>query len=132
MGVVTEIGNQISRGVQSVSNSMNAPDYYKWAVVPFFITFILVAVFLGRIIYKNFTSVTTCKEQKIVEEEDTVEKVCNTEAVTPMFRVLTIILIAVILSSIIGGAVYKTVLYIKNPKTAMAIETTRIVRNVFK
>lgn len=131
MGVVTEIGNQISRGVQGVSNSMNAPDYYKWAVLPFLITFVLVVVFLGRIIYKNFTSVTTCKEQK-VEEEDINERVCNTEAVTPMFRVLTIILIAVILSSIIGGVVYKTVLYIKNPKTAMAIETTRIVRNVFK
>lgn len=118
----------ISTGLNVVSNSIDAPDYYKWMILPFIITFIITIIFIGLPIYTKFTTLTVCEKDEVEEEE---KNNCSIVKVHVFYRILTIFIIALFLSGIISGISYKTVLYIKNPKLAMGIETTRIVKNVF-
>lgn len=124
-GFVKEIGNQVSRGVQGVSNSMNPPNYLYWSVIPFIIAFFVSSLLIGPFIYSYFTTVTHC------ESDGTRSKNCKEVKVSGYVRILIILIVAIIISSVVSAASYQTGLYIKNPKLAMGIETTRVVKNVF-
>ena len=133
MGFIKEIGDQFSRGVQGVSNSMNAPDVYKWQVLPFIITFITMILLAGPPTYIGLREVNNCKEKNKIEEEDNVNtyEQCESISVHPLLRLLIILVISLVVAGLVAMGTFRIGIYIKNPKLAMGIETTRIVKNVF-
>ena len=49
---VREVGNQVSRGFTAASNSMNAPNYVAWMVVPFIVTFMVFSIFVSPLLMR--------------------------------------------------------------------------------
>lgn len=132
MGWISEIGDNIGRGFQGVSDRMNAPDYYKWSVLPFMITFVVLVMLVGPFAYKGMKNLNVCTNQS--EERDgavTVVEVCKPTSVNPFFRIVIILFASSIIASIVSSITFQTGIYVKNPKMAMGIETTRIVKGVF-
>ena len=133
MGFIKEIGDQVSRGVRGVSNSMNAPDYYKWQVLPFIITFFTMILLAGPPTYIGLREVNNCKEKSVLEENNSVRTYehCELVSVHPLLRLLIILVISLVVAGLVAMGTFRIGIYVKNPKLAMGIETTRIVKNVF-
>tara|TARA_Y100000996_G_C22116348_1_gene476146 strand:+ start:84 stop:488 length:405 start_codon:yes stop_codon:yes gene_type:complete len=132
MGFIKEIGDQVSRGFRGVSNSMNAPDVYKWQVLPFIITFVTMILLAGPPTYIGLREVNNCKEKNRIEEGNvrTYEE-CELISVHPMLRLLIILVMSLVVAGLVAMGTFRIGIYVKNPKLAMGIETTRIVKNVF-
>jgi hypothetical protein len=128
MGFVKEVGDQISKGARGVSNSMIAPSYLYWWVIPFIVSFILIGMLIGPLILRKFTSVQVCKKEIINSVE---QNNCKKTKINIFIRLIVILVTLTIISLIISSLTYKIGIYVKNPKLAMGIETTKIFANIF-
>lgn len=125
--IVKEFGNQISRGVSAVTNSMNAPDYGTWMVLPFVVTFVVFSIFITPSLLR-INETTLCD----IDPETEKQTNCRKVKINVVLKVLLILLFTVIASGIIANVIYNVGIYIKNPKLAMGIETTRMINQAFK
>lgn len=116
---VNSVGNQVSRGVTYVSNNINAPNYITWSIIPGFIGFIFVALIASVITY-NIKTYRQCDKNK---------KNCEEKELSNLGRILIVIFVSIFSGLIISQMTYKLGVYIKNPKIAMGIETTRYVKD---
>ena len=123
---VKEVGNQVSRGVKAVTNSMNAPDYTTWMLIPFFVTFMVFSIFVSPLLMR-IKETTLCDIDPETEEK----KNCRKVKINTVLKVFLIIIFTLIVSFIIASIIYRVGVYIKNPKLAMGIETTRMINNAF-
>lgn len=123
---VREVGNQVSRGFKAVGRSMNAPDYTTWMVLPFLVTFMVFSIFVSPILMR-------IKETNLcdIDPETEEKKNCRKVKVNPVIKVILIILATLFVSYIVAKIIYQVGVYVKNPKLAMGVETTRIVKNIF-
>lgn len=123
---VREVGNQVSRGFTAASNSMNAPNYVAWMVLPFIVTFMVFSIFVSPLLMR-------IKETNVcdIDPETEEKKNCRKVKVNPVLKVFLIIIFTFIVSYIVASFFFQIGIYIKNPKLAMGIETTRMIKNVF-
>lgn len=123
---VREVGNQVSRGFTAASNSMNAPNYVSWMVIPFIVTFMVFSIFVSPLLMR-------IKETNVcdVDPETEEKKNCRKVKVNPVLKVFLIIIFTMIVSYIVASLMYRVGVYIKNPKLAMGIETTRAIKGIF-
>lgn len=128
MGWVTEVGNQVARGVNYGVSSFNAPNYFNWWILPFVITSVLVGI-LCVWGFWNMNTVRKC--DKIDPNRPEKEPACRDVPFQWWVRILLIILITSISASIVAAGVYKMAVYAHNPKMAAGIETTRYIRNAW-
>jgi len=124
MGIVNEIGDQVSRGVKGISDNIDPPNYVTWVIIPFVFSYIIFSMLIGPLIFKNFTSTTMCEKK-----ENNKNETCKKVTVSKVFRIFIIFIIVTIISVLIATTFYKIGLYIKNPKLAMGIETTKLVKD---
>ena len=123
---VREVGNQVSRGFTAASNSMNAPNYVSWMVIPFIVTFMVFSIFVSPLLMR-IKETTVCDIDPETEEK----KNCRKVKVNTVLKVFLIIIFTMIVSYIVASFIFQVGIYIKNPKLAMGIETTRAIKGLF-
>ena len=130
MSWATDIGNQVSRAANYGMDSLNAPNYIHWWVIPFVVSMfisLVITIYILRSISKSIK--TTCL--RLVDEEDNKDETCESVGL-PFFVQLIVVFVApIFVSFIVSTGIYKVGLYTYNPKMAAGIVTTGYIVDSF-
>lgn len=128
MGFVSEVGDQVARGVNYGVSNFNAPSYLYWWVLPFVVTAIIVGILVTWALSKT-NDIVDCKNR--VDEEGDRGRVCETRKFPTWLKVVIGLVVTSIAAGTVAAATYKIGVYAYNPKMAAGIETTRYVRSAW-
>jgi hypothetical protein len=102
--------------------------------------------YLGYLLLRNWDTVTVCDQKKrgVQEESDDEpekdddgvfvydERGCREAEFKPVWRFVIVLVVGTIIASIVAAGVYRTALYVKNPRLGIGIEATRYLTDVLK
>jgi amino acid transporter len=131
MSWVTDAGKEISKGVQAGVNSLRAPDYIYWWVVPFMVALVisvLITIFILRGVSGSLKQ--TCLNFVKEEDEGKTDN-CDSVGLPLWVSVVSIIVAPTIIALSVAAGVYKVGVYTHNPKMAAGIMTTSYVADAF-
>ena len=131
MSWVKNAGKEISKGVRAGVNSLRAPNYIYWWVIPFIIA-LIISVLITIYILRSMSSSIKKTCSNFVNEEDENKKInCETVGVPLWVTVVSILVVPTIIAFSVAAGVYKVGLYTHNPKMAAGIITTNYVVDAF-
>ena len=107
MGFFSKVEQGVSKGI----SNFNAPNYIYWSIIPWFVTFLFASLI-------TILAVWNVKTTKVCDKQD---KNCSDVKFHLWQKILLVLFIATFTASIVAAIVYRTALYVYNPKMAAGI-----------
>jgi hypothetical protein len=125
---VDSLGNQIGRGATYISENLSAPNIVFYAIYPaifFYLVMLLLLIYIRIPITGEHDSYVCVKYNNQPEK-------CSTTKVTNRYNILYYILVPIMFAIVMSAIIYKTALYVHNPKFAATVVGAHAIRNVFR